>query len=95
MKVMKNFVGMEMQKHYGINTNNIGCKKKLTMQDTVYFASLICDARLSTFLRVLQKMTAWVTLTVEYKSHSVSNFQSCNISNSQILIIIELHSVEA
>lgn len=26
---------------------------------------------------VLQKMTAWVMVSVSYKSHNVSNFQSC------------------
>jgi hypothetical protein len=30
----------------------------------------------STFLLVLQKMTAWVMVTVSYKSDKVSSFQS-------------------
>ena len=46
------------------------------MQDTVYFSFFIWFARVSTFLRVLQNITACVMLTVEYKSHSVSNFHS-------------------
>lgn len=32
--------------------------------------------RLRTFLLVLQKMTAWVMVSVSYRSHRVSNFHS-------------------
>lgn len=34
------------------------------MQETVNFLLIICRVRSSTFLRVLQKITAWVMFTV-------------------------------
>ena len=46
------------------------------MEDTVKLASLIFSVNHSTFLFVLQKMTACVMVSVSYKSHRVSNFHS-------------------
>ena len=46
------------------------------MDDTVKLASLIFSVSQSTFLLVLQKITAWVMVRVSYRSHSVSNFHS-------------------
>ena len=42
----------------------------------------------STFLLVLRKMTAWVIVSVSYRSHRVSSFHSCrykgNVRQSQL-----------
>ena len=46
------------------------------IEETVKLASRIFSVNQSTFLFVLQKMTAWVIVKVSYKSHSVSNFHS-------------------
>ena len=46
------------------------------IEETVKLASRIFSVNQSTFLFVLQKMTAWVIVRVSYKSHSVSNFHS-------------------
>ena len=47
-----------------------------TMAETVKSLPCIFSVSQSTFLRVLQKITAWVMVRVSYKSHRVSNFQS-------------------
>uniref|UniRef100_A0A0K8RG64 Putative translation initiation factor 4f helicase subunit eif-4a n=1 Tax=Ixodes ricinus TaxID=34613 RepID=A0A0K8RG64_IXORI len=46
------------------------------IEDTVKLASRIFSLSQSTFLLVLQKMTAWVMVRVSYRSHRVSNFHS-------------------
>ena len=51
-------------------------KKKLTMAETVKSRVCIFSVNQSTFLRVLQKMTACVIVKVSYRSHNVSNFHS-------------------
>ena len=48
----------------------------LTMAETVKSRESIFSVSQSTFLRVLQKMTAWVMVRVSYRSHSVSSFHS-------------------
>jgi len=50
------------------------------MAETVKSRACIFSVSHSTFLRVLQKMTAWVMVSVSYKSHRVSNFHSYNMS---------------
>ncbi len=49
-----------------------------TMAETVKWRACIFSVSQSTFLRVLQKMTACVIVSVSYRSHSVSSFHSCN-----------------
>merc|ERR1712107_540939 len=46
------------------------------MADTVKSRWCIFSVSQSTFLLVLQKMTAWVMVRVSYRSHRVSNFHS-------------------
>lgn len=52
------------------------CGMSPCMEDTVKLASRIFSVSHSTFLFVLQKMTAWVMVRVSYRSHRVSNFHS-------------------
>ena len=46
------------------------------MAETVKSLVCIFSVSQSTFLRVLQKMTAWVMVSVSYKSQRVSYFHS-------------------
>ena len=51
-------------------------KNQLTMAETVKSRLCIFSVNHSTLRRVLQKMTAWVMVSVSYRSHRVSSFHS-------------------
>lgn len=52
-------------------------RKHLTRAETVKSLACIFSVNQSTFLLVLRKMTAWVMVSVSYRSHRVSSFHSC------------------
>ena len=66
------------------------CGMSPCMAETVKLASTILLRSQSTFLRVLQKMTAWVMVSVSYRSHSVSNFHSSFSTATKNCLILSM-----
>lgn len=68
VSVLKGAVSMRINKR--------GKKFNFTIAETVNSRWCIFSVSQSTFRRVLQKITAWVIVTVSYRSHKVSSFHS-------------------
>jgi len=73
-------------------------QSRLTIAETVKSRLCIFSVNHSTLRRVLQKMTAWVMVSVSYRSHSVSSFHSCHRprqhnSHTTLALITELEKI--